>query len=123
MRSFVHTLVTMLMWVSVVFAEDAPKVLKPVERDYTDATVLLIDHASGLLGISYEDEEAGAKPQKASFKINLNEVYVTNTLSHNLEFSQVLVGDHVDVLTLVDASGHETVTDIVDYNRFDEDAR
>ena len=41
-------------------------------------------------------------------------------MNHCLEFSQVAVGDQIDVYCRVDADGREVVTEIIDYNKFEE---
>lgn len=90
------------------------------EKEYDAATVLLIDTPTNMLGISFVDEKT-KKEEKHSFKIDPKTVYVTNQLNQYLEFSNIQVGDYVDVSSQIDAAGTETVVEIVDYNRFNQE--
>ncbi|MGH7198446.1 MAG: hypothetical protein ACREH5_06895 [Candidatus Omnitrophota bacterium] len=101
---------------SLVFAEEAP--VKKQEKDYFDSTVLLIDHEAGLLGVQLFNEETG-KEEKRSFRVDPNDVFVSDSLRRNLEFTDIEVGDRVDIYSETDAAGEETVIDIVDYSRFE----
>ena len=101
---------------SLVFAEEAP--VKKQEKDYFDGTVLLVDHEAGLLGVQFINEETG-KEEKYSFRVDVKGVFVADSLSRDLEFTDIQVGDRVDIFSETDAAGKETVMDIVDYSRFE----
>ena len=89
------------------------------EKEYDDAVVCLVDASSGMLGVEIEDEKTHVK-QKLSFSVDASEVYVTNTLNQNLELSNVKPGDHVDLTVSVSADGKEKVTEINDFNQFED---
>ena len=89
-----------------------------IENEYYNATVLLIDHERGLLGVQYYDE-ASDSIKKKSFEVNVIEVYVTNPLNQYLDFLDVKVGDKIDLFTLVGDDGKESVFDIIDYTHFE----
>src|SRR3989338_3036942 len=119
----------LLIFSSPLSAEDlqasavSPNAALPVERkekEYDDAKVLLIDHQKGMLGIVVPDAKGG-KEEKYSFQVDPKEVYVTNPMSQYLEFSDIAVGDRVDIYTSVDANGKETVIDIWDYDQVEKD--
>ena len=105
----------LLIFSSPLSAEDVKK-----EKEYDDAKVLLIDHQKGMLGIVVPDAKGG-KEEKYSFQVDPKEVYVTNPMSQYLEFSDIAVGDRVDIYTSVDANGKETVIDIWDYDQVEKD--
>lgn len=107
-----------LFFASVLSAADAPAV--KLEKDYFDAVVLLIEHKAGLLGIQYFDEATGAE-EKHSFRVDPEDVYVADALNRPLEFTDVQIGDRVDVYSEIDASGKEAVIDIIDYSRFEKE--
>lgn len=92
----------------------------PVEKDYEDATVVLLDHDTGMIGVTLETPSG--QTEKKSFQVDPKNVYVTNPLNHNLDWSQVQVGDHIDIYAVIGEDGRETVADIIDYNRFDPDS-
>ena len=96
-----------------VFAD--PVVDQKIDKEYSAATVLLIDSQKGYLGISYENEETG-KQAKQAFKVNENEASVRDVLNHYSDFSAIKFGDRVDIYTQIDSKGKETVYDILDYN-------
>lgn len=102
--------------VPVCLAVDTP--LGKQEKDTFDAVVLLIDHKAGLLGAQILNEETG-KEEKHSFSLDPNDVYVVDSLNRPLEFTDIQVGDRVDIYSEIDAVGKETVIDIVDYSRFE----
>lgn len=85
------------------------------EKDYYGAVVALIDHEKGLIASSYLNEDTN-ETEKLSFRVDLNEVTVTNQLNQDLEFADVKVGDNVDLYTIV-RDGKETVVEIIDYDR------
>src|SRR3989338_6261050 len=91
------------------------------EKEYSDAVVLLIDPKSGMIGLSWLNEET-QKEEKLSFQVDPESVDVSNALNQYFEFSNISIGDHVDIITVRDASGKETVVEIVDYNAVDPDA-
>ena len=99
---------------SLVFAEEAP--VKKQEKDYFDSTVLLIDHEAGLLGVQFFNEGTG-KEEKHSFRVDPNGVFVSDSLNKDLEFTDIQLGDRVDIYSEISASG-ETVIEVVDYSRF-----
>ena len=114
-----------------LYAEDlkdpqppVPAAVNPIvseeEKEYTDAVVLLIDHKSGLLGVSLADEESG-KEEKLSFKVDPQAVDVTNALNAILEFSNIKEGDHIDIITVKNKEGRETVTEIMDTNAVEDE--
>ena len=90
------------------------------EVEYLDATVLLIDHKEGSLGVTITDEKTGVESKKA-LNVDIEEVYVSDPAGRDLDFEQVAVGDHVDLYALADKSGKERVVDIVDYSRMHEE--
>ncbi len=105
-----------LLVVPVCLAADAP--LGKQEKDTFDAVVLLIDHKAGLLGIQSLNEKTAAE-EKHSFSLDPNDVYVVDSLNRPLEFTDIQVGDRVDIYSEIDSAGKETVIDIVDYSRFE----
>lgn len=107
---------SLLFFASVSPAADAPA--PKLEKDYFDAVVLLIEHKAGLLGIQYFNEASGSE-EKHSFRVDPDDVYVADALNRPLEFTDVQVGDRVDIYSEIDASGKEAVIDIIDYSRFE----
>ena len=89
-------------------------------KEYEDAVVLLIDVPSGMLGVEIEDELTHLK-RKLSFLVNSKDVYVTNPMNQNLEFSNIRPGDRIDFIVSVNKDGKEEVTDITDYNQVEKD--
>lgn len=73
-----------------------------------------------MLGISWVNPQSG-KEEKRSLRADPKEVYVTNQINQNLEFSNVAPGDHVDIYTVLDSKGNEMVTDIWDYDKLEKD--
>ncbi len=136
MKRWLISLSAALLVASSAGAEDAPASApapKPVAREtlpipapvkeskeYYDGVVLLVDHAGGWLGVAVYDEETDAE-SKLSFRADPENVYVTNRLNHDLEFSALQVGDHVDLYTEPGRDGRETVTEIVAYDRYEEE--
>ncbi len=90
------------------------------EKEYYDATVLLIDHDKGLLGIKLIDEKT-REEIKLSFVVDPEAVNVTTTQSQYLEFSDIQVGDYLDMYTEVGKDGKETVLDIIDYTQIPQE--
>ena len=90
------------------------------EKEYTDAVVLLIDHQSGMLGVSIASDDT-AKEEKVSFKVDPQTVDVTNVLNAVLEFSNIKEGDHIDIITAKDKAGKEIVTEIMDTNAVEDE--
>ena len=90
------------------------------EKEYTDAVVLLIDHQSGLLGVSFTNEDTD-KEEKVSFKVDPQAVDVTNALNAVLEFSNVKEGDRIDIIIAKDKAGKEIVTEIMDTNAVEDE--
>lgn len=86
------------------------------EKEYYDATVLLIDHDSGMLGVKIVDETTQAET-KLSFVVDPEEVNVTTTQNQYLEFSDIQVGDFLDIYTEIGKDGKEMVLDIIDYTQ------
>lgn len=91
------------------------------EKEYLDAVVLLVDAKSGMIGLSWQ-EEGSLKEEKLSFKVDTDKVDVTNPQNQYLEFSNISVGDHMDVVTIKDQNGKETAVEILDYNASDPNA-
>lgn len=87
-------------------------------REFYGATVLLVDHEKGLLGILAYDETTG-KDEKVSFQVDPSEVFVTDALNQPIDFSDVREGDHVDIFTELDKEGREVVMDIADRSRLE----
>ncbi len=91
------------------------------EKEYPDAVVLLIDPKSGMIGLSWLNEKT-QKEEKLSFRVDMDKVDVSNSLNQYLEFSSISAADHVDVVTIKDQAGKETVVEIVDHSATDPDA-
>ena len=91
------------------------------EKEYSDAVVVLIDPKTGMIALSWTNEET-QKEEKLSFKVDLDQVDVTNPLNQYLEFSNISVGDHVDIVTIKPQDGKETVVEILDYNATEPEA-
>ncbi len=91
------------------------------DRYYDEATVLLIDPVEGHLGIEMPDPNGGAETKKYSFRVNVQEVDVTNPMNQELQFSDIQVGDSVDLSVHVSPDGQETVYEIWDYNRVSQE--
>lgn len=88
------------------------------EKEYYDATVLLINPKDGMLGVNHVDEKT-QQNERLSFQVDLKEVLVTNQFNQSLEFSEIAVGDRVDIFTEKGRGGKDNVTTIVDYNKFE----
>lgn len=86
------------------------------EKEYLGATVILIDAKTGDFGVVYNDEETG-REEKLAFKTDPNDVYLVDARNGLLDFSEIEVGDHLDIYVDKDPSGKETVTDITDSSR------
>ena len=86
------------------------------ENEYYDATVLLIDYDNGMLGVKLVDEKTNEET-KLSFVIDPEEVNVATVQNQYLEFSDIQVGDHLDIYTEIGKDGKETVLDIIDYSQ------
>ncbi|GEM_PF-3953186 len=98
--------------------EVSPTPLTPGDKEY-EATVLLIDHEAGLLGVNvlyYETQ----KEEKRSFKVDKHDVFIGNPLNQQLEFDDIAAGDMLDIYTRVDSDGREAVLEIMDYSHFKE---
>lgn len=91
------------------------------EKEYDDATVLLVDHAAGLLGVGWSPEE-GSQEQKLSFLVDLERLDVTNPFNHDLTFEHVTPGDHVDLFTRIGEDGTEKVVTIYEYSKLAAEA-
>lgn len=85
------------------------------EKEYSDAVVVLVDSKSGMIGLSWANEQT-QKEEKISFKVDPDKVDVTNPLNQYLEFPNISVGDHIDLVTVKDSDGVERVVEIIDYN-------
>lgn len=89
-------------------------------KEYLDAEVLLIDHETGHLGIRMEGPDGETK---AAVKADPVRVQVLNTLNQELAFSDIQVGDQVDVVALPAGEGElENAVEILDYTRFVSEA-
>jgi hypothetical protein len=120
-RAPAAALIVFLVLAPTAGAEEAPPPASaPQETEYDNGTVLLVDHDSGMLGVSFEDDQG--VEQKLSFRVDTASVDVTNPMNHELSFSQIQVGDHVDVFCEVLPDGTERVIQIWDYNRIDSGA-
>lgn len=91
------------------------------EKEYYDAVVVLIDPKAGMIGLSWTNEET-QKEEKLSFKVDPDKVDVTNPLNQYLEFSNISVGNHVDLVTIKDQNGKEKLVEIMDLNAAESDA-
>ena len=89
------------------------------EREYLNAKVLLIDHMSGFIGVLLEGESDESR-KKMTFRADPTQVYVTDLRGKPLDFTDVQVGDTVELYTHLDEDSHEVVLDIVNYNRSSE---
>ena len=89
------------------------------EKEYFGATVLLVDHKSGSLGIEYEDEKTG-KMEKAAFTVDPDWADVSDAANQWIEFSKIQVGHRVDLFTEIDADGKEKVYQVIDRSTIEE---
>ncbi|HXV18613.1 MAG TPA: hypothetical protein VD883_00885 [Candidatus Omnitrophota bacterium] len=87
-------------------------------REFYGATVLLVDHDKGLLGVLAYDEITD-REEKVSFRVDPSEVFVTDALNQPIDFSDVREGDQVDIFTETDKNGREIVKDIADRSRLE----
>lgn len=78
----------------------------------------MIDHKTGDLGVTVEDEKTG-KALNLAFKADPIEIYVSNPQNQPLDFSDIQVGDHLNIYTELDAHGREVPTDIYDTSRYE----
>lgn len=101
-------------------AEPNASVAASSEKEYLDAVVLLIDPPTGMLGISMENETTRAQ-EKYSFKVDPQKTDITNPANDYLEFTDISIGDHMDIYTVVNANGKEEVVEIYDYNAVEKD--
>ena len=104
----------------IPLAELAGEAATPNEKEYYDATVLLIDHTSGMLGVKQVDEGT-AEEKKFSFIVDAEYAHVTNNVNQYLEFSDIAVGDSIDIYTEIDKNGKESVFEIVDYSQIEKE--
>lgn len=104
----------------ILLALSAPSCSEEIaaSREFYGATVLLVDHDKGLLGVLAYDEVTN-KEEKVSFRVDPSEVFVTDALNQPIDFSDVREGDQVDIFTEVDKDGREVVTDIADRSRLE----
>ena len=91
------------------------------EKEYSDAVVVLIDPKAGMIALSWANEQT-QKEEKLSFKVDPDKVDVTNQLNQYLEFPNISVGDHVDLVTIKDQNGKEELVEIMDMNAVGSDA-
>jgi hypothetical protein len=100
-------------------AAEAPVAPAEKTQEFYAATVLLIDHDKGLLGVALGEEGQGKEKQKMSFEVDLEAVYVTNPLGQYLQFADVAVGDFIDFFVEPsEKDGVPRVTYVFDYSRF-----
>lgn len=87
---------------------------------YLDAVVLLVDHEQGAIAVSTMGND-GLRSGRKALRVNLSEVRVVDIQNQPLEFSDVAIGDRVDLYARPSAgSAPETVFDIIDYGRHPE---
>lgn len=85
-------------------------------KDYDNARVLVIDHEKGYLGVSIQEEGTKNK-RRFSFKVDLQNVDVADATNEPFKFSDIMPGDCVNITTITDSRGQETVNQIVDYGQ------
>ena len=85
------------------------------EKEYWDATVLLIDAQAGDLAVSWCEDDS-QKPQKIVFQTRPDDAYVVDARNRSLDFADIKPGDHVDVFTVV-KDGREVIDEIMDRNQ------
>jgi hypothetical protein len=109
---------TLLFFFTALFCSHALSEEAGAGREFYGATVVLVDHEKGLLGlIAYN--ELTDQEEKVSFRLDPLEVYVTDALNQPMDFSGVQAGDQVDIYTEIDQNGREVVADIVDRSRLE----
>ena len=87
-----------------------------VEKDYEDATLLLIDAQTGAIGVILHGETP-AQDQKRSFLVDLKDVYVADAANQLMDFEELKAGDRIAFTTRSGSDGGEMVTDITYYGR------
>ena len=118
MKAFICFILVVSSLVSLSLSQSISATSKG--NEYEDASVILVDAPSGMLGVEIENVETHAK-QKLSFIVNPAKVYVTNQINQNLEFSNIRPGDKVDLVVATGKDGKEEITDITDWNQVEKD--
>ncbi|HTL69697.1 MAG TPA: hypothetical protein VL404_00240 [Candidatus Eisenbacteria bacterium] len=97
-------------------ASEAPEAPVPgTEKEYYGVKVLLVDPKAGYLGVLFTDQDSG-KSEKLSFRVDPENVDVINKLNKYLEFSDIVIGSNLDLYTIIEPDGKETVDEIVAYD-------
>ena len=87
---------------------------------YPGGTVLLIDHDTGSLGVSFYDSK-NRKGKKMAFNVDSKSVRVIDQSSRPLGFKEIAVGDFIDVYMVSEPDGTRVVAEIVNFTRMAEE--
>ena len=114
----------LLIFPSTLFAAPAPKQAAApaaavketaTEKEYYGVKVLLVDPKAGLLGVLFTNDDNG-EPEKLSFRVDPADVQVVNKQNRFLDFSEILVGETLDLYVIVGPDGKETIDQIITYD-------
>ena len=85
-------------------------------KEYINAVVALMDTASGKIVLSWYNQDT-KKEENLSFIVDPEKFSpgdISNTMGQDINFDDIMVGDHVDILTTKDINGKESVVEIMD---------
>jgi|GEM_PF-2158391 len=93
----------------------------PAEKEYYEGTVLMVDPQTGYIGVSFKPQIEGEPETKKAFRTGPDLTDVYDAQNQYRDFSDIRLGDFVDVTVEVSSDGTESAIFIQDFSMLPEE--